>query len=78
MAQPRNGGSTNWWLEDGAEGIHRRAIQPPSNTDPQAEATNSMPTGAMLTGLATSGSPPKKHQKSAKKAAGAYQLPPDL
>jgi hypothetical protein len=29
-------------------------------------------------GLASSGTPPNTHQKAAKKAAGAYQLPPNL
>jgi hypothetical protein len=29
-------------------------------------------------GLARSGRPPKMHQNPAKKAAGEYQLPPDL
>ena len=37
-----------------------------------------VPAGAMLMGLAIRGKPPKTHQKAAKKAAGAYQEPPDL
>jgi hypothetical protein len=31
-----------------------------------------------VTWPAIRGRPPKTHQKAAKKAAGAYQLPPDL
>src|SRR5947208_16406665 len=78
MSQPSSGGS------DGGNGAaigpdcRLSAIHAPSSTAAQAAAMKSIPAGAIVMGPAIRGRPAKTHQKPAKKAAGEYQLPPDL
>src|SRR5438105_6662906 len=78
MSQPSSGGSRSACGAAASAGRRLPASHAPRNTAAHAAARNSMPTGAMLIGLAMRGRPPKTHQNPAKKAAGAYQLPPVL
>ena len=78
MSQPSSGGSGGGNSAAIVAGCRLPAIHAPSNTAAQAAAMKSMPAGAMVIGPAIRGRPAKTHQKPAKKAAGEYQLPPDV